>query len=230
MPDSDSLGTATTAAHLPAFFNVTIFELGKHAGWGATVGRRLLNGESDVWSDLHLFAVHAGTVGAFIQALRGRRRDLDRLFPGRADSVREVAGSDFDFGDVIGFRNGMSHIDERIERRWHQLASAEADPPDLHVRIVGALDDGRERLLNWKGETGVASFRTEDGVGWFHVDIEDVTVELERMLPLLTDSYMTRVLGPDWTSVVAKVIQGPPAFSGQIRRDPSKYGPKGDQA
>lgn len=214
------------AAHLPAFFNVTIFELGKHAGWGATVGRRLLNGEGEVWSDLHLFAVHAGTVGAFIQALRGRRKDLDRLFPGRADAVREVAGSEFNFDDVIGFRNGMSHIDERIERRWHQLATTNAEPPKLIVRAVGPLDDGRERLLNWMGETGVASFRSENGSGWYHVDIEEVTVELERMQPLLTNSYMTRVLGSDWTSVVAKVLQGPPAFSGRIRRDPSKYGPK----
>jgi len=85
------------AAHLPAFFNVTIFELGKHAEWGATVGRRLLNGE------------------------------------------------------------------------------------------------------------------------------------LERMMPLLTDSYMTRVLGRDWQSVVAKVMQGPPTFTGRIRADPSKHGPKGNE-
>lgn len=206
--------SATTAAHLPAYFRLMLFELGKQSEWGASVGKQIVAGTGNVWTQLHLFAIHAGTVGAFVQTFKSRRNELKRLFPDRSEAIRQVTRTLYDFSEVIEFRHAMSHLDERIEYRWHQLARDDEDPPQLLVRAEGDLSDGRERLLNWSSSSKVASFLRRDGTGWHDIDIAEVTREIEAVQQLSTHEYMSRALGVDWVNVVRRVTTTTPPVKG----------------
>jgi hypothetical protein len=211
MPETES----RPAPHLPSYFRLMLFELTKQAEWGANVGRQIVTGEGNVWTHLHLFAVHAGTVGAFAQTFKSRRAELRRLFPDRAEAIREVTRTTYDFSGVIEFRHAMSHLDERIEYGWSQLANANSTSPDLLVRAEGRIDDGRERLLNWLPARNVASFRSRDGSEWIDVDIAEVSAELEEIQRLSAHEFMTRTLGPDWVNVVQGIVSSAPTLRGQ---------------
>lgn len=170
--------------HSGAWFALMLFELNKQTEWAVAVGRRILDGGSEnVWTDLQTFASHAGSVGAFLDTLKSRNRALDTAYPDRAEMVRGITGTTYDFGPMVRIRNGLAHIDERIEERWLEVASDDADAPQLLARAVGNLDDGRDRMLNWHEQDFVLSFRRRPNelAGYDSVGLREIFPALEYL-------------------------------------------------
>ena len=161
-----------------------LHEVNKQAEWGVHVGQRILDGTSgNLWADLQLFASHAGSVGAFLDTLDARRSAIARSFPDRSPLLRSLTRTAFDFGPVLAIRNGIAHVDERIEERWQMIASVTEDPPELLVRAEGRLDDGRDRMLNWDSGRRVIAFRKRprEGEGFAEVEVQELVDVLEAL-------------------------------------------------
>lgn len=173
--------TPTHAPHLGRWLMLMAMELNKQAEWGVSVGQDILANNGNVWPQLQLFAGHAASVGAFVEMLQRRSRDtgLNTAFPDRGATLRHYLSITYDFAEVKGVRDGMVHIDERLETRWLQLADHDGDAPELLARAEGELDDGRDRMLNWNSTTYTAAFLRADGVGHHFLDVAEVVAVLE---------------------------------------------------
>lgn len=185
--------------HLGGWLVLMLGEVNKQSEWGVNVGERILNGSTgNVWADLQLLASHAGSVGAFLDTLGSRSGAVARSFPDRAELLRELTNSAYNFAPVLAVRNGIAHIDERLEERWQQVANASLnEPPQLLVRAVGSLDDGRDRMLNWDPTRRVVAFRRRprQAEGYDEVDIAALVATLKELQVQSSRAYLWVLFG-----------------------------------
>ncbi len=102
MPDMNTTGLdQAPTPHLGAWFKVMLLEVIKQAEWGHEVGQKLLAHEGNIWTDLQLLSSHAGSAAAFIDTLGSRKAALEKAFPGRGQTLRDVCDTSYDFAAVL---------------------------------------------------------------------------------------------------------------------------------
>jgi len=211
--------------HLGAWFKVMLLEVIKQAEWGHEVGQKLLAHEGNIWTDLQLLSSHAGSAAAFIDTLGSRKAALEKAFPGRGQTLRDVCDTSYDFAAVLELRNAIAHIDERFEQRWQQLAREDSPAPVLTPRSSGLEDPDRESIVHIDENLMVVSVLRMDGSGRLRIDVAELTAELHQIQIAASHVWMTlhfhmspRELGEQLNKVIARAdaLSGEEPTSGDL--------------
>lgn len=196
------------------WLRLMLWELNKQAEFGVHTGVKILNDEGNVWAELQLLMSQAGSVASFVDTLATRKptSKIARAFPERSETLRLFAGSTYDFDSVLKVRNGMAHIDERIEELWLAIDATEDEPePEIHARTVGSLSDGRERIINWDQETYTVAFRSRSAAPTYtEVDMRELTEELRRIQVASSQAWAWLTFGSGDFAVTPVAASTPP--------------------
>lgn len=191
MPDMSATGQdQTPTPHLGAWFEVMLLEVIKQAEWGHEVGQKLLAHEGNIWTDLQLLSSHAGSTAAFIDTLGSRKTALEKAFPGRGQTLRDVCDTSYDFTAVIELRNAIAHVDERLEQRWQQLAREDSPAPELTPRSSGPENPDRESIVHIDENLMIVSVLRMDGSGRRHINVAELTGELLKIQLTATQTWI----------------------------------------
>jgi len=96
-----------------------LFTLGSQAVVARKAAQAFLAGGSDQQANAQVMVTAAGTAAAFIWPLPSRRKNLAEAFPRRGQDIQDLLGlSDNQLTALKGLRDGMIHLDERIEESW----------------------------------------------------------------------------------------------------------------
>jgi hypothetical protein len=184
-----------------SLLRLMIMEINKQSEWGVATGTDLLEGSGNSWTLAESLAVHAASVGAFLDTLKSRRIALERAFPERGEILRYLVGVTYDFSEIMEIRNGLVHIDERLEERWQQLAAEDAST--LAVRLARDLNDREvDRMFNLDERAMKIAFRKRDGAGYATVDVRELVAALRDIQDQTALLFMWFIAGapsPDRT-------------------------------
>jgi len=171
-------------SQLAPFFDqallLMIVELEYQVEWAAEFGHALLTDLADPWSTLQSFAMRTALVGTFVKELTTRSKKLAAGFPDRGEMLRKFFGINYDFTAAKAVRDGMVHIDERIEERWLALAQHPDGRPALLLRTEGALGDSTHTMINWDPEGRKLATARKVGEGYHELDVAEAVDALER--------------------------------------------------
>jgi hypothetical protein len=174
----------TDESQLAPYFDqallMMIVELEVQVEWAAEFGHALLTDLADPWSTPQSFAMRTALVGTFVKELTTRSKKLATGFPDRGEMLRKFFGINYDFSSAKAVRDGMVHIDERIEERWLALARDPDRPPALLLRTVGTVGESIHTMINWDPERRKLATAWKVGEGYDELDVAEAVDALER--------------------------------------------------
>ncbi len=132
--------------------SIMLFTLGSQAVMAKKAAETFLAGGQA--ENAQIMVTSAGTVAAFIWPLPSRRKPLALAFPRRGEDLRDLLGLDDNRLTALkGLRDGMIHLDERIEESWI------VDPGrqmTMWMTTENPVQDGN--FMSWNPATLVFSF------------------------------------------------------------------------
>jgi hypothetical protein len=99
--------------------SIMLYTLGSQAVMAKSAAEKFLAGGPAQKDNAQIMVTTAGTVAAFIWPLPSRRKPLALAFPRRGQDLQDLLGlNDNRLSALKGLRDGMIHLDERIEESW----------------------------------------------------------------------------------------------------------------